>query len=115
MYEGERHITNHLRNNLLVYQSKGLETEKHTEPTMCAILFWYIREKVQKLFQDALNLPMERSYEFKAQDNIGWDIIIWGRVARHWNHWKLYYLKKGTFSKTGINWEISFIDKTLQI
>ena len=77
---------------------------KDIEPTICVILFWYIRVKVRKIFQDDPHLPMKISSESKAQDNIGWYNMMWVWISRYWDNWKSYYIKKWTSRKTGINW-----------
>ena len=58
---------------------------------------------------------MELSHAAKLQDNTGWDNMMWFWIPRHWNQQKSDYLKEGTYRKTGTNWEISFIEKLLQI
>ena len=45
---------------------------QYIELTMGAILFWYIKVKGSKLFQEAPHLPEEIYSVAKAQDNIWW-------------------------------------------
>ena len=47
----------------------------------------------------------------KPQDKIGWYNFMWVQIARHSNKWKSEYIKEVTFSNTGINWTICFIEK----
>ena len=84
---------------------------KYTEPTIGAIICWYIRVKGQKLCQDVPQIPMEFSSATKSQDRIGWDNMMWGRIARHWNQWKSEYFKIGKSRNTGLNWARYFIQK----
>ena len=74
-----------------------------TEPNMGAIICWYIKGNGRKLCKQAPHLPMELSYESKAQDNIGWYNMMQDRISHYWTKWKSDYLKEGTFRKTGLN------------
>ena len=56
-----------------------------TEPNMGEILCCYIKVKVSNLCQYVPNLSMELSSADKAQDNIGWGNMMWGRISCHCN------------------------------
>ena len=94
--------------NSTEYLHKWMKVQD-TEPTMCAIICFYIRGKGQKIRQDDPYLIREISSIAKSQDIIGWDNMIGGQIVRHCSHWESYYHKKGTPSKPGIKWTRSFI------
>ena len=58
---------------------------------------------------------MELSSAVKAQNGVGWDDLMWGQIALHWNQWQIVFIKEFTSRKMGINQESSFIEKLLQL
>ena len=50
---------------------------------MGAISYWYIKCKGSKICQGAPNIPNKHSSSAKAQDNIGWDNIMWVKIYFH--------------------------------
>ena len=58
---------------------------------------------------------MELSSADKAEDRIVWYNVMWCQITRHCNKWQSEYLKKGTSSKTGINWTRYFMEKLPKI
>ena len=69
---------------------------------MVAMMFWYIKGKVQKICQDDPHLPMELVSEAKSKDDKGGDNMMRVWIARNWNEWKSEY-KKEKSGKTEIN------------
>ena len=82
---------------------------------MLAIIAWYVKKKGSKICQDSSHLPMELSYVYKSQDNIGWYNLIKGGIDLHYNPFQTDYLKEGTSRNMGIKRERYFIFKNLQM
>ena len=77
--------------------------------------FFVYQRKGKETVSGCPNLPMELSSASKAQNNIGCYNLLPVCISCQRNERKLEYSKDCTSSKTGLNWEIYFIENILKM
>lgn len=93
---------------------RWLETND-TEPQLTVALLSYTRNKGALRFQDIPGLPSTLQEAAAAQDIIGWDNFIEGKITQSIRHFQANYLRDVSSRRTPNRWTAGLVEQLLTI